>query len=107
MEPVYKTVVDLSKTAASQSEQVFDSVTHVTYSAERELDRTLQPVRQSFSRRYPLMFVGTTAAGATATFLGIEQILLQSRLLQSYPWLILALGVTILVVTGTLYKRLQ
>lgn len=73
---------------------------------EARLDEQLTPVRQQLHRRFPTFFLLAVTFGVTATFFGMEQLLLQSQLLSDYPWLILGLGLGTLVLTGTLYRKL-
>ncbi|MFN3692653.1 MAG: hypothetical protein ACK4SL_00965 [Candidatus Paceibacteria bacterium] len=41
------------------------------------------------------------------TFVGFEQLPLTADILERHPMLILVLGIAILVLTGTLYKKLS
>lgn len=86
---------------------VTTSVETVIASTGQELEATIKPVRQGLSRRFPFVYLLLTAVGATSVFLGIEQIMLQLKILREYPWLILASGIAILLFTGRLYKKLQ
>jgi len=81
-------------------------VDKVVDEAEIKFEKRIAPVREKLSRRFPTLFILATTLGVTATFTGFEQILLRNNLLQEYPWLILILGVILLFLTGTLYKRL-
>ena len=71
------------------------------------VDTYVAPVRKSVAQRYPGLFSILTTFGAATTFLGFEQIMLTSTLLQQHPFLILLIGVGILALTGTLYKKLS
>jgi hypothetical protein len=64
------------------------------------------PVRNTIFKRYPVFFTLLVTFGISATFLGIEQVLLQYELLREQPVLILLAGVAVLVFTGRLYKTL-
>lgn len=96
----------VTTSATTATEVVLDTAESVVTATQSEFERTIAPVRQRFSQRYPVLFFGTVVIGATAAVLGIEQVLLQYQILQTYPWLILGLGVTLLATTGTLYKKL-
>ncbi|MCU0678285.1 MAG: hypothetical protein MUF19_01710 [Candidatus Pacebacteria bacterium] len=86
--------------------QVLDTVDGTVLSTADRLNRLVDPARSTFAKRYPTLFSLLATAGVAMTFLGIEQLLLTSSLLERYPVLILAFGVGILALTGTLYKKL-
>jgi hypothetical protein len=71
------------------------------------IDSVVDPVRKTVLKRYPVLFALLISVGATAVFLGIEQLLLQFDILRTQPWLILSLGIVILALTGRLYKKLN
>lgn len=83
-----------------------DGVDAAITQLEQRLEAQLQPVRRGLSRRFPTLFLFAITFGVTATFFGIEQLLLQFTVLREYPWLILGLGLSLLVITGTLYRKL-
>lgn len=73
----------------------------------READTYISPIRDNVFKRYPILFSLLVTFGLVATFLGIEQILLQFDILRVHPWYILSIGIIILALTGTLYKKLK
>ncbi len=76
-------------------------------SAAKVLDEAVSPVRKNFAQRHPTLFALLVTLGASATFLGFEQLLLSATLLQRHPGIILGIGICILAFTGTLYKKLS
>ena len=78
----------------------------VTEAAKR-LEAVIEPSRSTLAKRYPTFFSLMATFGVAATFLGFEQLLLEFSLLERYPLLIFILGIGILTLTGTLYKKLQ
>ncbi len=78
----------------------------LTKRAERTLANYVIPVRQSIIRRFPVLFMLLVSLGASATFLGLEKMITRYDLLNNSPELILLLGITILIFTGRLYKKL-
>jgi len=106
MKPVTRSVTKVTKSAIAVTEVAVSAADDMLDTTQETFERTVAPVRKQFSRRFPLLFFGFVLVGVTATFLGIEQILLQNQLLKEYPWLILLLGLTLLAITGTLYKKL-
>lgn len=89
------------------NQTVAPDVESVLVKAEEAVTSIIQPVRKSFFRRFPTFSLLLTTTGVTATFLGIEQILLQITLFKAHPSLLLLLGIGILVMMGTLYKKLS
>ncbi len=98
------------KTDAADIASALEALTtleEVIVRARREVDGLVAPVRQSFFKRYPTLFLLLTTAGVTAVFLGLERILLDIPLLEEKPWLLFLVGVGILAITGRLYKKLR
>lgn len=73
----------------------------------QQLDSYAKPLRESVFKRYPTIFTLLVTVGATATFLGSEQILLSISLFTDRPWLLFLFGIAILALTGRLYKKLE
>ncbi len=71
-----------------------------------DMDQLIQPVRQTAFTRYPVLFSFLVTFGVVATFLGLEQILLQVDFLVDRPWIIFVFGLVILAITGRLYSKL-
>ncbi len=84
-----------------------DSIDSTVVEATKKIDTLVSPTRSTFAKRYPTLFSILATLGVIMTFLGIEQILLTADILERHPMLILALGVAILALTGTLYKKLS
>jgi hypothetical protein len=87
--------------------QALDTVDSTVVSTAERLNRLVDPARTTFAKRYPTLFSLLATMGVAMTFLGVEQVLLASSLLERYPVLILACGIGILALTGTLYKKLS
>ena len=75
--------------------------------ATKKLDTLVNPHRKNFANRYPTLFSILATLGVIMTFLGIEQLLLTASLLERHPVIILAFGIALLTLTGTLYKKLS
>lgn len=56
--------------------------------------------------RFPLLFTLLGSFGLVATFYGFEHLIDKSVLLSENPLILLGLGVSTLIFTGTLYKKL-
>lgn len=70
-----------------------------------QIDSMLSPARESFAKRSPTLFSLLATIGVVMTFLGLEQLLLAFSLLERYPVIILGVGIALLALTGTLYKK--
>ncbi|MCA9354533.1 MAG: hypothetical protein KC877_03375 [Candidatus Kaiserbacteria bacterium] len=88
------------------AEEVLDDAQMVVDTAEVQIQRVAAPVRKSILKRFPVLFLLAVTFGFTATITGMEQLLIRSELLQDHPAVILAIGIFLLVATGTLYKKL-
>jgi len=82
-------------------------VSKVIIGTGSKMETYVAPVRDSILNKYPTIFALLVTLGATATFLGLEQILLNFAFLKQYPELIFYVGVGILFFTGNLYKKLS
>lgn len=71
------------------------------------VDSYIAPVRTSVLKRYPVLFSLLVTFGVAMTFLGFEQIVSQVAFLERNPIVLLIVGISILAVTGTLYKKLN
>ena len=74
--------------------------------AEAKVEHTIVPLQKSFWHRFPALFLLTVTFGVTTTALGIEQLLLRFEVLNQNPILLFMIGITTLIVTGRLYKKL-
>jgi len=57
--------------------------------------------------RYPLTFALLVVFGVTMVSSGIKELLAEIPFLQNQPFTMLALGLIVLIITGTLYKKLD
>ena len=69
-------------------------------------DKLIEPLRKTGFKRFPTLFMLLTTFGATATFFGMEQVIADIAWLDSHPTAILVLGISILIFTGRLFKKL-
>lgn len=102
-----KFTTDVGEVVTRAAAESLERVDGVVGATTARLDTLLTPTRQSVAARYPTLFTLLGTFGAAATFLGFEQLLLASSLLERYPLLILLVGLGILALTGTLYKKLS
>lgn len=94
------------KTLETTVTTTLDSIDSTVVGTTKKIDAIMSPTRSTYAKRYPTLFSLLATLGVIMTFLGIEQLLLTSSLLERHPVLILAFGIAILTLTGTLYKKL-
>jgi hypothetical protein len=92
-----------SKDEIEAALRVVDDVVEAT---ALHLDQSIEPMRRGFIKRFPVTFALLVTLGVTATILGLEQILDGIPYVHDRPWLLFIGGMTILAVTGSLYKKL-
>ena len=83
-------------------EEIADTVE----AAAEETERAFEPYQRTIFHRYPVLFTFAVTFGVTATLFGFERLIGEIAWLNDRPLLILLLGITTLVITGTLYKKL-
>lgn len=97
---------NLNKIVNGQAYKVINTVDSVVAGTSSKIEHHVSPVRNSALKRFPVLFSLLTTFGVVATFLGFEQLILESNILQRSPELILIMGVSVLVFTGKIYKKL-
>lgn len=90
------------KAVHEATQQLSVSVSQV----ESEIEKTVSPVRHEFLKKFPVPFLLLVTAGLTATMNGLERLLLELPILQNHPSIMLIIGLILLTITGTLYKKL-
>lgn len=73
---------------------------------EQAIVQKLVQKKESVFQRFPLLFTMLGAFGLVATFYGFERLIDRVDLLAENPFILLGVGVSILVITGSLYKKL-
>jgi hypothetical protein len=80
--------------------------TTVLKDKENQVLQKLDQRRQTLGQRFPLAFTLVGAFGLVATFYGFEGIINRVDFLYNNPIILLVVGIALLGVTGTLYKKL-
>jgi hypothetical protein len=88
------------------AEEVLDDAQLVVGVAEEQIEQVVAPVRKSILKRFPVLFLLAVTFGVTATITGMEQMLVQSAWFSERPEVMFGFGIGVLVLTGTLYKKL-
>ena len=89
------------------SKSTFDTISTAVERTTSNMDSYIAPIRKSGLERFPILFSLLVTFGVTVTFLGFEKIIAQIGFLDRNPILVLILGIGILTLTGTLYKKLK
>ena len=63
--------------------------------------------RKAALERFPLVFGLLATVGVIATFSGLSRLMTQIDWLNRNPWILLLFGLLMLILSGTLYKKLQ
>lgn len=74
---------------------------------EKQLAQKFGQGRKAVFERFPLVFTLLGAFGLVATFYGFERLIDQIDLLANNPFILLGTGLLTLILTGSLYKKLQ
>ncbi len=82
------------------------SVTETVEGVVDSTQRVIAPVRQSLFKRFPVLATLLVTFGVSATFFGIERTIAEIAWLNERPFLIFALGIGALVLSGKLYQKL-
>ena len=80
---------------------------HTLIKKEAEIVHKLGQTRERVFEKYPLVFTLLGSFGLVATFYGFENVIDEIDIFADNPFILLATGVAILIVTGSLYKKLQ
>lgn len=107
MDKITKQVIETSEKVFKSTEQVADRFDEVINETAKTVDNRIEPVRRSVIRRFPTLFLLIVTFGASATFFAIDQIFTRTEIIRDNPWLVLAVGIGTLVLTGRLYKKLE
>jgi len=101
------TVSKVKNATKVQTKSAISYIEATTTQVQSTFDTYVAPTRQSILKRFPILFSLLVTFGVATTFLGFERVVSQIVFLDQYPVVMLILGVGILALTGTLYKKLQ
>ncbi len=90
-----------------QIKTIFGTVETVIDEVQTGIEKELQPVRKSILKRFPTLFLLAVTFGVSLVFYSIEVLLANNPLVNDHPWATLGIGLMILVITGTLYRKLS
>ncbi len=73
----------------------------------RREEETVRKLRDTYANKYPWLFAIAGAFGIVSTFYGFEKIIDKIELFANNPWILLATGLLILMITGSFYNKLR
>ncbi len=85
---------------------VLRSVDETVEQVEDRVGSFIMPVRRTVFERFPVLFTLLVTFGAVATLKGFDLLVARLPAYMQQPLVLLTIGVTILILTGTLYKKL-
>lgn len=74
---------------------------------EEKILKKLSESRDKTAVKFPLVFGLAASFGLVATYYGFEKLIDKVDLFVNHPWLVLVVGVIVLLITGTAYKKLN
>ncbi len=74
---------------------------------EERIAHSIHNKRESAAERFPLFFGLAATFGLVSILYGFEKVIDGIPVLAEHPWILLVAGLTILVATGTAYKKLN
>lgn len=75
--------------------------------AEEKIVQNAVSRRETLAQRFPLVFGLTATLGLVSVLYGFEKLIDKVKLFANNPWILLAFGVTLLLITGAAYKKLN
>lgn len=75
--------------------------------AEEKIVQKAVAERRTIAHRYPLIFGLITTFGFVCTLYGFEKLIDRIDFLINNPWILLAVGLGTLIITGVAYKKLN
>jgi len=83
-----------------------ESIDETAQAVMRKTDNIVAPYRETVLKKFPILFTLLVTFGVAATIFGFEGVIMKISWLHDSPFLVLSIGLSILVLTGTLYKKL-
>lgn len=87
--------------------EAVDAVQGLLDEVTADVEKQIAPVRKSILKRFPTLFLLAVTFGFSLVIYSIEIILTQHGFVLDHPWLSLGIGVGVLTITGTLYRKLS
>ena len=67
----------------------------------------VRKIRDTYANKYPVVFALGATFGFVATLYGFEKLIDRVDFFTDNPWILLAVGVSVLYVTGTFFNKLR
>ena len=85
--------------------QTIAEIESLATTAEEKFQQRLTPVRKSLIKRFPVIFLLLVTAGFAFVSFGIEEFLHSQAFLTKNPLLVFSVGLLLLIISGSAYKR--
>jgi hypothetical protein len=72
-----------------------------------QVNKIMAPRAKNVFRRYPITFGLLILLGVMALHEGLKGVMKNYGLLDGNPWYLILIGLVILLITGTVYKKLE
>lgn len=95
----------MTKPDTPVEEELTEELALVRHERKR-LTELLREQRERVLNKYPLIFALLGSFGLVTTYYGFENIIDRVAILKANPGYMLAIGVVVLLLTGSLYRRL-
>ena len=73
----------------------------------KQKEQAVLKVRNTYARKYPLLFALGATFGLVSTLYGFEKLIDKVDLFVNNPWILLATGLFLLSLTGSFYNKLR
>lgn len=87
--------------------EAVDAVQNEINIVTADMEKQIAPVRRSILKRFPTLFLLAVTFGFSLVIYSIEVILAQHGFVLAHPWISLGIGIGVLTITGTLYRKLS
>ncbi len=75
--------------------------------AEEKIIHSAVSRRESLAQRFPLVFGLMATLGLVSVLYGFEKLIDKVDLFVNHPWILLVFGISLLLLTGAAYKKLN
>jgi len=93
---------NITKSVVGAVKEVDKTVSQV----ERGMESVIEPMQKTVFTRFPILFTLLVTFGVVITLLALERIVVEFTYIYERPFLMLSIGLGLLTLTGTLYKKL-
>jgi len=96
----------MKKSITQKTVKTIGGVEKTVESVEKDVVAAMKPLQKTVLKRFPTFFALLVTFGVAITFLAFERIVADVNFIDERPWLMLSIGIGVLTITGTLYRKL-